>query len=147
MLHSPDAAARAAHLGTYVRWESALPEWVHCVCALVAAREMDCVYVWTTHERSSRANGVREEVIQAIKHRKAPAGLTEDEALVVNFGLELLRDKHRVSKPTWDAAMKRYGLKAVTDLCVTIGYYTFLTFTLNGFEVETDADTPPTLPL
>ncbi|MBI4307053.1 MAG: carboxymuconolactone decarboxylase family protein [Chloroflexi bacterium] len=146
LLHSPVPAQRAAQLGAYFRFEHALPEKVISIAAITVGRETDCVFEYTAQEEGARRNGVREEAINAIKHRKAPTGLVGDELLVWTFTTELLR-KHRVSEPTWKAAMDRFGLKPLTDLVGAIGYYTYISIAMNAFETDTRPDREPTLPL
>ena len=146
LLHSPIPAARAADLGAYVRFESTLPEKIASLSALVVGREYDCVYEWTVNEKDARSAGVREEAIDAIKHRRAPEGLVGDETLVWNFTTELLRS-HRISEDTWQAAMDRFGLKPLTDLVGSIGYFCYIACALNAFEVDTRPELEPTLPV
>ena len=146
LLNSPEPAGRVAHLGTYVRFESSLSPELHSLSALTVARELNCQYEWTVNEISGRDAGVREEAIEALRHRKAPAGLTPEEAVVVKYGQELLRN-NRVSEETFQAALQQLGLRGVTDLTISFGYYVFIACALNAFEVEPDPGTPPTLPI
>ena len=99
-----------------------------------------------SHEISGRDAGVREEAIEALRHRKAPEGLTPEGAVVVRYGMELLRN-NRVSEETFQAALQQLGLQGVTDLTISYGYYAFIACALNAFEVEPGPDTPPTLPV
>lgn len=69
--------------------------------------------------------GVREEAIEALRHRRVPQGLTTEEAIVVRYGLELLRN-HRISDEKYQAAVQLLGLQRVTDLTISFGYYTSL---------------------
>jgi 4-carboxymuconolactone decarboxylase len=146
LLYSPIPAARTAHLGAYVRFESTLPDIVLSLTAMTVAREYDCHYEWAVNEIGAERVGVRTEAIEAIKHNRAPDGLTAEEVLVFNFARELLQ-QHRVSEETWDAAVARYGLKAVTDIVVAIGYYTCIAMALNAFEVDDPPQRPSTLPV
>ena len=86
---------------------------------------------------------MREEAITAVRERRAPEGLNAEEAVVVTYVLELLRD-HRVSEPTFTAALDKFGLQALTDLTATVGYYGMLACALNAFEVESET---PLLPV
>ena len=146
LLNSPEAAGRVAHLGAYVRFESTLSPVQHSLTALTVAREMDCQFEWTVNEGSGRAAGVREEAIEALRHRRAPEGLTPEETVVVRYGQELLRNQ-RVSDETYQAAVQLLGRQGVTDLTVSYGYYTFVACAMNAFEVEPDLGRRPTLPI
>lgn len=146
LLHSPEPALRAARLGAYFRFEHSLPEKVASLAAITVGRETDCVYEFTVQEAGARNNGVRPEAIDAIKYRRAPEGLVDDELLVWTFTTELLRN-HRVSEATWEAAVERFGMKPLTDLIGAIGYFAYIAVAMNAFEVDTRPEREPTIPL
>jgi 4-carboxymuconolactone decarboxylase len=141
LLHSPEIAGRAAHLGAYIRYESTLSQVERELAIITTTREFDCQYAWTAHARMAREAGVREEAIDVIGNRGSLDALTEDEALIVRFGRELYRD-HRISDATFQAAHARFGDQGVVELTATMGYYGMLACTLNAFEVEHDLGTP-----
>ena len=70
-----------------------------------------------------------------MANRTVLDGLTDDEALVIGYGREMLGGK-RVSDDTFGKAEARFGVKGVTELTATIGYYAMLACALNTFEVE-----------
>lgn len=135
LLNSPEVAGRIGHLGTYLRFEGVLPAADRELAIIATAREMDCSYEWSGHVRLARQAGVREEAVDAVAHRRASTSLTEQEATVVRYCRELLRE-HRVSAATFGAAKARYGVQGVTELTATIGYYAMMACALNAFEVE-----------
>ena len=141
LLHSPEVAGRAAHLGAYIRFESTLPGDLREVAINTAAREFDCGYEWAAHARLAKEAGVSDEAIDAIANRGELDALSEDEALVIQYGRELFRD-HRISDATYKAAEARFGVQGVVELTATMGYYGMLACALNAFEVEPPADAP-----
>ena len=143
LLNSPEIARRIAHTGAYVRFESTLSTETLELATITAAREIDCQYEWSAHEGQARDAGVREEAIMAIRDKKAPEGLTTEEAVIVNYVQEIMRT-NRVSEPTFKAAMDMLGVQKVTDLTVAIGYYGMIGMALNAFEVMPET---PLLPL
>lgn len=143
LLNSPEVARRIAHTGAYVRFESTLSIEILELATITAAREIDCQYEWSAHEGQARDAGVREEAIIAIRDKKAPEGLTRDEAAIVEYVQELLRT-NRVSEPTFKAALDLLGVQKVTDLTVAVGYYGMIGMALNAFEVMPET---PLLPL
>ena len=134
LLHSPEIAGRVAHLGAYIRFDSTLPGAERELAICTAARECDCQYVWSDHAPLALKEGARQEALDVIASRGTLDSLTPDEALVVRFGRELLRD-HRISEATFQAAQARFGTQGVTELTATMGYYSLLACTLNAFEV------------
>lgn len=135
LLNSPEVAGRIAHVGTYVRFESILSPVEREIAILTAAREADCEFEWSAHTRLALQAGVRQEAIDIIGGRRALDALTAEEALIVEFGRDILRN-HRVSESTFEKAMARYGVQGTVDLAATMGYYTMLACALNAFEAE-----------
>ncbi len=134
LLYSPEVAAKVGELGHYLRFDSAFSNVERELAILTAARESDCSFEWAAHGRLARQAGVREEAIDVIANRASTASLTSDEATIIDYGRQLLRD-HRVSPDTFAAAHKRFGDRGVVDLTSLLGYYTMIACTLNGFEM------------
>jgi 4-carboxymuconolactone decarboxylase len=134
LLNNPLATARMAALGGYVRFETLLPARVKMLAVLATARENEGDYVWTANLPQARNAGVDEATIQAMRERRAPQGLAPEDALIVQFTLELLR-QHRISDVTYQAVQHRLGAVGVIDLLILIGYYGSLSHTLSALEV------------
>ncbi len=146
LLNSPEVAGRLAHLGTYIRFESTLSETVRELIILATAREWDCQYEWTYHEPEARKKGVPDETIRRIRDRQALEGSSSEEATVVRYVQETLRE-HRVSEDTFKAALERFGAQGVTELTATLGYYSMLACVLNALEMGLDPGMTPLLPV
>ena len=146
LMHSPEIAGRTAHLGAYLRFDTSLDPTTLQIVTLAVAREWDCQYEWTAHEPQAREALVREDVITAIKERRAPEGLTEDEALLVRYVHELLRS-HSISSETFDRIQSRFSPLELTDLTTTIGYYSMLACALIAYEVQPAEGVVPLLPI
>ena len=134
LLHSPQIAERTAHLGAYIRFESQLDPKIVELAALAAARELECRHEWAAHVTHAAKAGVGPETIRAIHQRKAPEGLSSDDAQIVSYVQGLLRS-HRASEPTFQALLDRLGVRSLVELTATIGYYAMVACTLNAFEV------------
>lgn len=137
LLHSPVLADRTAELGAYIRFDSTLSPVDRELVILSVARVFDCRFEWAYHVREARKAGVRTEAIAAIRERRAPAGLSEDEAAIVGYVSQLLVS-HRTDDATIAALRARLGLQGVVELTATIGYYAMLACTLNAFDVRPD---------
>ena len=145
LLHSPEFAARMAHLMSFTRFESQDPPFpadVKELAICTAARELDCVFEWGDHEQRALDAGVRPAAIEAIKLRRAPAGLTDAEAVVVNYLQQLLRPPHRISDPVFNALRTRLGDAWLVELTGIIGGYSALACTFNAFNVAPDPGKP-----
>lgn len=142
LIHNPDLAARVADVGSFVRFESSLPLACRCLTALLVAREFDCRFEWAGWVPQAQAARVPDEAIEAIRVGKPPPGLTKELQLVVDFGQQLLRSPHRLSEETYQASVDHFGLQRTVELAASFGYFSMLTFILNGFEVEPHEGSP-----
>lgn len=136
LVRSPEVGRRVADVGAYCRFESEIPKPLITLAVLNVSRHFNCRFEWAGWTGQARAAGIREDIIQAIAERRRPEGMSEDEELVYSFGEQLLSPAHRLSQETYDAAVARFGLKGTVDLAVTYGYFSLLSFVLNGFEVD-----------
>ena len=146
LLHSPKLAARVANTGTYVRFESDMPNSLKEVVIITTAREIKSQYEFTAHARLAREAKVSDETIKAIAQGTAPQGLTGDEELLVRFTQQLLRD-HKVTDATYNAVKDRFGVQGTVDVTGLIGHYLLVGQVLAVFEVELAAGITPELPL
>ena len=142
LLHSPELAQRIAAAGHYVRFDGPLPQTVREIAIITVARALDAQYEWAAHAVLARKAGVREDVITAIRERKAPAGLTAEEAQVWGYANALIRE-HRVSDKNFAALQARFGLEGLVDLTAVVGYYAMIACALNAFDVEPTPGEPP----
>ncbi len=141
LLNSPEIAGRAAHLGAYIRFDSTLEPHQRELAIITAARQADCQYEWSAHAPMAERAGVRDEAIDAVANNASVDGLTEEEALIITYGRELL-GASRVSDRTFYDARAKFGEQGVTELTATLGYYRMLACALNAFEVEPPDGTP-----
>ena len=147
MINVPEVARRGAHLSEYLRRGSSLLSKVQELAMLTTARELDCQYIWNAHAAAGRTAGLKDATVDNLREKKELAGLSSDEAAVVNYGREFFRT-YRVSQPTFDAALAQFGVRGLTELTSLMGYYALLAFNINAFEVDLPAErTEPVLPV
>jgi 4-carboxymuconolactone decarboxylase len=140
LLHSPDLAGRAAHLGAYVRFESALTPVQRELAILATARALDCAYEWAYHAPEARKAGVTAETVAAIRERRGPSALDTEAAEIVEYARQVLT-AHHVDENTFAALRARLGVQGIVELTATVGYYAMLACTLNAFEVTPEPGT------
>jgi 4-carboxymuconolactone decarboxylase len=133
-LASPGLATHAHKLGAHVRFGTALTPNLTEIAILVTARYWTAQFEWSAHVRLAKQAGVSDAVIEAIGARRSPDFTDPDEQLVYDFCTDYYRD-HRVDDATYARALARFGEKGVVDLTGLIGYYSFVSITLNVFEV------------
>lgn len=141
LLNSPEIAGRVGHLGAYIRFESTLSGRERELAILSTAREFECAYEWVFHEPVARGEGVPSDAIDTVARRDSVDELAATDALVVRYARELLRE-HAVSDATYRRAEDHFGVRGITELTATIGYYGMLACVLNAFEVRPENPPP-----
>ena len=148
MINVPELTKRGEHLRAYIRGdESSLPANVRELAMILTAREMDCQFIWNAHCAFGRQAGLSDELVANLRDEKDLPDLSAEESAVVNYGREFFRT-HRVSQPTFDAALSQFGVRGLVELTNLMGYYSSLAFNINAFDVGLPADiTEPPLPV
>ena len=135
MVHVPELIKRGEHLRAYLRGdESSLPANIRELGMLVAAREMDCQFIWNAHAAMGRQSGLSDELVDNLRDKGDLGALSAAESAVINYGREFFRT-HRVSDGTFNAAKELFGTRGLVELTTLMGYYACLAFNINAFEV------------
>lgn len=134
-LNAPELAKRGEHLRAYIRADgSSLPNNVQELAMIVTARELDCQFIWEAHAASGRKEGLSDALVDNLRDKKELPSLSAQESAVIDYGREFFRT-HRVSQPTFDAAMAQFGVRGLVELTNLMGYYSCLAFNINAFDV------------
>lgn len=123
LTYAGKAGALLSDLVEHLRFHTTLTpaETELAVCTAVRAADVD--YIWDSHVKLGLSAGAREEAFHAIDTLGPLDDLTNDEALIIGFGRELLETRN-VSDATFDAVRKRYGEKGLLELVALMGAYT-----------------------
>jgi 4-carboxymuconolactone decarboxylase len=141
-LASPELAGRAAHLGEFIRYGTALSPAQSELAILIVARHWSCHYEWAIHAVEAARAGVAADIVTAIADRLRPARADLDQ--VIYDLVDQLVDGG-VAEATFVDAEHRLGRAALVELVGLVGYYTMVAMTLNAFEVPVP-DGAPRLP-
>ena len=125
LLHNPKATGYLASLGAQLSSQSTLPENLKELAVILVAREWNSTIEWTGHAPLATRAGVSPASVEAIRTRKAPAGLTEQEQIIARFVHQLLRQKE-VFDDVFAAAQTLLGTQGVVDLTFTCIFFTSL---------------------
>jgi 4-carboxymuconolactone decarboxylase len=145
-LHSPALGERVRAVNQYLRFEAALGRRLTELAILVTARELDNQFEWTAHEPAALAEGLGQEIIDVVKHRRPATGLSPEESAIIAFGREVLRDK-KVRSETFARAVELLGHEGVVNLAALIGNYASTAIMLNAVDQHVHPDRQPLLPL
>lgn len=146
-INSPEMARRRNHLTHYLRYETTFPKRIQELAILTTARAMDCPYIWNAHAPAARQAGVSDALITALRERLPLPTLQADEAAVIRYATEFFQT-HKVSQPTFQAALEQFGAQYLTELTALMGHYAQTAFFLNAFEVQLpEQRSEPVLPV
>ena len=112
LLDLHDAAVGAGTLDAHAR-ELAI---------MVACRETNYTLEWNAHERAALNAGVSEDILAIVRDDEVLSGVPEADAVIIQFGRELLRDK-QMSSDTFAAAVEHFGEHGAMDLVAVMSTY------------------------
>ena len=131
LMRSPALLDRVARVGEYLRFESVLDARIRELVTAAAARHVGNQFEWHMHAPLAVKAGVDAGAIDALRQGARPAtGLKEDEALALDFALELLRTNGS-SEPTYERAVRSFGENGVVELTTLIGYFVMVNWLMN----------------
>jgi 4-carboxymuconolactone decarboxylase len=120
-LYSPATAAGFGRIERYLLTESALRGRIAALLTLVTAREMNLAYEWSVREGAARSAGLEAEVIEVIRSNGRVEGLSRADALLIDFGRQLFRNRH-VQSATFAALVDRLGRQGAFDAIMLLAY-------------------------
>lgn len=133
-LRNPGLANPAQQLGAYCRYGSSLSPRLSELAIITVGAHWKAAFEWYSHAPIALKAGVSEEIVAAIKEDQEPDFVNNDEQLIYSFTRELITHR-KVSEQTYKRAVDELGLTSVIDLVGIVGYYTFISMTLNVFEI------------
>ena len=122
LLRSPELANKMYDLLDYLRWHTSVPTKLNEFAILIQGRAWRSQVEWFAHAPLARKAGLKDSIIADIKAERRPEGMSEDEAAVYDFCMELAA-KHRVSDDTYDRLKKVMNDQQVVDLTTLFGTY------------------------
>jgi 4-carboxymuconolactone decarboxylase len=144
MLHQPRIAEPAQKLGEFLRYKTSLAPRLSELAIVVVARHWDCDFEWYQHAAIALRSEVPPQVVEAIRLRQQPTGLSAEMAVVYEFTRQLL-ERHKIDDSVYARARAALNVVGVVELTALIGYYTLIAFTLNAHEVPLPAGVEPPL--
>jgi 4-carboxymuconolactone decarboxylase len=145
-LYSPKTTRHLRAINRYLRFESGISPRIREIAILATAREMDSQFEWVAHEPEALKEGVPQNVIDAIKHRKGTDGLDATDALVIELGRQLWRD-HKVKPETFAKLKEIFGPNKLVDLVLLMGNYAGTAAMLTAVDMQLHKGKQPLLPI
>ena len=144
-LHSPVVSNGLRPVNLHLRQPDVIDPRTRELAILVTAREHDCQFEWAAHETEARKEGVSDEIIDIVRHRKSTDGLDDNDAALIAFGRELFGD-HRVAPETYASVAARFDRRTLVDLVNLMGMYAMTAAVLIAFDAQLPDGVSPGLP-
>lgn len=138
-LWRPELAQCAQALGQYCRYDSSLPTRLSELAILVTGRYWGAEFEWQHHKPIALEAGLDEGIVEAIRKGETPSFANSDEQCVYDLATSLYHTR-RVPDDIYQSAIKILGQDEVVDLVGVLGYYAFISMTINVFEVPADGE-------
>ena len=85
------------------------------------------------------------KVIQAVFEQRVPVDAPEDERLTIEV-CRALHESNDLPLQLYERAVATWGEHGLMDIIQTIGFYTFVSMTLNTFDIPTAEGDPTPFP-
>lgn len=144
--YNPKVAEAMHILNQALRYNSVIGRRYTEVAILVASREFDQQYEWTMHENAAREEGVPESVIDIIKYNREIKDVSKEEALIIRYGREIMRE-HKLSSETFAEAVDLFGRQGAFEIAAIIGDYLLAGVMLHAVDQQLASDRKPLLPM
>jgi 4-carboxymuconolactone decarboxylase len=143
-LRNPELARRGQRLGELLRFQTTLEPHLTELAILVCGRHWTSHHEWTAHKAMGLKAGLDPEVIAAIAARVTPT--FDDERLRTVYDLSFaLLSTGRVPSALYARGVEWLGERGVVELVGVLGYYCFVSLTLNTFELGLPGSVAPEL--
>jgi 4-carboxymuconolactone decarboxylase len=122
-LRSPEMTELSGPLDAYLRTKStAIPAKLKEIAIMLTARFWGGQFVWYSHRQQALDAGLSAAFIDAMAAGGRPAGMTADEAIVLDFCEQLLASR-QVDDANFKAMADRFGERGIVELVGLMGRY------------------------
>jgi len=132
---SPGLADPAQQLGAFCRYGTSLSLQESELLILCVAAQYDCAGEQQIHEPIALQAGLDPAAVLAIRQRETPSLPTPRLRLLAQIAGELLASK-RLSDDLYAQAVAQLGEATLVEVVGVIGYYAFVAYTLNAFDMR-----------
>jgi 4-carboxymuconolactone decarboxylase len=144
-IRSPEVARRAVSLGNFIWERTTLERRLVELAIIVTARFYRSNVEWMAHARMAREQGVADDVIGAVFEQRRPEQAPADELLTYDV-CRSLHETHELPPDLYKQAVAVLGERGLMEMIMTIGFYAFVSMTLNAFDVGVGEGVEPPFP-
>lgn len=138
LAHHPRLLKRWSAFGGTLLLRGELPDRDRELLILRTAWNCRAHYEWAHHDEIARRVGMSEDEIVRVTNGAEAPGWAADDALLLRTADEL-HEKARITDVTWAALAERYNEPQLIEICMLIGQYHLVAFTLNSLGVQLEA--------
>ena len=109
---------------------------------LVSARLATAQFAWFVHEPHALKLGISPDIVEAIRERRTPNFVLDDERLVYDITMEL-NTTRSLSELNYKRGMAMFSEQELVELVSAIGFYAMVAMTLNAFDVLVPGEKKP----
>jgi len=113
---------------------------------MVASRETNYSLEWNGHLQAALNAGVDQNVLDVVLGGQALSGISDEDAAVIRFGRELMRES-RLSSETYNQVAQEFGEEGLVTLTFLMGNYVRSALMLRAADMRIPLDREPLLPL
>jgi alkylhydroperoxidase family enzyme len=141
LVRHPRLFRRWSGFGGFLLYRGELPARDRELLILRTAWNTRAEYEWGQHVRIARAADVSDgEISRVVEGPDAP-GWSAPEAALVRAADELHRES-TISDTTWGVLAENYDEHQLIEICMVVGQYHLVAFTLNALGVEREPGVP-----
>ena len=139
LAHHPKILKRWSSFGGTLLFGGRLPGRDRELLILRTAWLCKAEYEWGQHVLIGRHAGLTDADIERIPHQEISAEWRPlDQALL--RAADELHERSRISDPTWGVLAGEYDHQQLIEVCMVVGQYHLVAFTLNSLGVELERD-------
>lgn len=133
-LHQPELANVADLFGQYCRFNASIDRKIAELAIMQIARHTGASFEWDHHYPFALQAGVTNAQLEELKKGDPVSGLDERSHMAHSVVREMLAT-HSLSDDSYRAAIKVLGESTLVVLVAVVGYYSFVSLTINVFNV------------
>jgi 4-carboxymuconolactone decarboxylase len=138
-LHCPEVTEAWHPLGEVLRLKSTFPLRLSELTIIVAARAMDCDYVFNAHAPAAIKAGVAESIVESLVQGQRPQFANADEEAIYDYCMQL-HERHAISDAAHARVVELFGVPGAVELTALFGYYVMVAMTLLAHEMPLQHD-------
>ena len=145
LAHHPKLLKRWSAFGGVLLYGGSLPARERELLILRAGYLCRAHYEWGQHVAIGRAAGLADAEIARVPAGPDAEGWSGEDTALLRAADELHRDS-RIGDATWAALAERWDEPQLIEICMVVGQYHLVAFTLNSLGVEPESPDFPELP-